>query len=360
MDLGLLRLDELEDAARRLLPADVWDYLYGGSGAEWTLAANRAAFDRVVLRPRVLVDVSSCDLSTSVLGERWAAPIAVAPMAYHRLAHPDGEVATASAAGAVGLPMVVSMFASRTVEDVAAAATAPLWLQMYWLRRRDALAALVARAEEAGYRALVLTVDTPRVGRRLRDLRNGFALPAGVEAANLDASVMATAHRHRPGSSALERHSRDQFDAGITWRDLAWLRERSALPLLLKGVLTGDDARLAADEGVDGVVVSNHGGRQLDGAVASLDALPEVVAAVPDGYPVLVDGGVRRGTDVLKALALGARAVLVGRPVLWGLACSGRHGVAAVLRLLCAELDDAMALAGRPTVAQIDRSAVRT
>ncbi|MFL6136990.1 MAG: alpha-hydroxy acid oxidase [Frankiaceae bacterium] len=336
----------------------MWDYLHGGSGAELTLAANRAAFDRVALRPRVLVDVSSCDLTASLFGASSAAPLVVAPMAFHRLAHPDGEVATAAGAGAAGVPMVVAMLASRALEDVAAAATSPLWLQLYWLRRRDAVAQVIRRAEDAGYRALVLTVDTPRVARRLRDLRNGFTLPDGVDAVNLDASVMATAHRRRPGSSALQQHSRDQFDASITWRDLSWLRERSGLPLLLKGVLTAEDASLAVEAGVDGIVVSNHGGRQLDGAVASLDALPEVVAAAPD-LPVLVDGGVRRGTDVLKALALGARAVLVGRPVLWGLACAGAEGVTAVLRLLCTELEEAMALAGRPRIADIDRSAVR-
>jgi 4-hydroxymandelate oxidase len=354
----LLTTADYERAARSRLPADVWDYLAGGSGAEVTLAGNRAAFDRLALRPRVLVDVSRCELAVELLGSRLAAPIGVAPMAYHRLAHPDGEVATARAAGAAGLLLVVSPFASRTVAEIAAAARGPLWIQLYWLRQREALVDLLARAEAAGFRAVVLTVDTPRVGRRLRDLRNGFGLPDGVVAANIDPAVMAGTDRGRPGESAIERHSREQFDPSLSWRDLAWLRERTRLPVVLKGVVTAEDARLAAQHGVAGVIVSNHGGRQLDGAVASLDALPEVVEAVAGQCPVLLDGGVRTGADVVKALALGARAVLVGRPVLWGLAHAGADGARAVLELLVTELEQVLALAGRPRAADVDRSLV--
>jgi 4-hydroxymandelate oxidase len=354
-----LTAGEYESAARERLPADVWDFLAGGSGAEATLAANRAAFQRLALRPRVLVDVSRTDLAVDLLGTRLAVPIGVAPMAYHRLVHPEGEVATARATGGAGALFVVSIFASRSLEDIAAAATGPLWLQLYWLRRRDVLVDLLRRAEAAGYRAVVLTVDAPRVGRRLRDLRHGFAVPPDVTAVNIDAPVMAGTAVSRTGESAIARHSREQFDTSVTWRDLAWLRGQTSLPLVLKGLLTAEDARLAVEHGIDGVVVSNHGGRQLDGAVPSLVALPEVVEAVAGRCPVLLDGGVRAGTDVVKALALGARAVLVGRPVLWGLAAAGADGARALLDLLVTELDDAMALCGRPRVADLDPSAVR-
>jgi 4-hydroxymandelate oxidase len=345
-------------AARALLPPDVWGYLQGGSGAERTLRANRAAFDRVALRPRVLVDVGTISLHTSLFGVEWQVPFGVAPMAYHRLAHPDGEVGSAAAAGAVGGLFVSSIFASRTFADIAAATAGPRWHQLYWLRDRDALADVVARAEEAGCGALVLTVDAPRVASRPRDLGSSFVLPEDVQAVNVDPAVMGSTHAAAAGTSALQRHSQERFDPSVTWTDLPWLRARTSLPLLLKGVLTGPDARLAVEHGIDGLIVSNHGGRQLDAAVPSLYALPEVVDAVPPEVPVLLDGGIRRGSDVFAALALGARAVLVGRPVLWGLAASGQAGATAVLELLRDQLEECMMLAGRPAVGSLDRSAV--
>jgi 4-hydroxymandelate oxidase len=358
-----LRLSDYRALARARLPKDVWDFLEGGSGTESVLRGNRAAWNAIRLRPRVLVDVAKPDTAGVLLGDAVSAPVGIAPMAYHRLVDPEGEVATARAAGEVGVPFVVSMFASRTLEDIAAVTTAPLWLQVYWLRRREPLVDLVGRAESAGYRALVLTVDAPTVGRRLRDLRNGFAVPPEVRAVNVASAAMATSHRAVPGSSALERHAREQFDPSITWRDLDWLRERTSLPLVLKGILTAEDAHLAVRHGADGVIVSNHGGRQLDHAVASVDALPDVVEAVAEAgqgrVPVIVDGGIRHGTDVLKALALGADAAFVGRPVLWGLAHAGAEGVAALLRLLRTELLDAMVLSGRPRLADLNRSLVR-
>jgi 4-hydroxymandelate oxidase len=350
--------EDFRELARSRMPADVWDYIEGGSGAERTLEANRAAFDRFGLRPRVLVDVSTVDTGTAVLGAPLAFPVGVAPTAYHRLLHPDGELATARGAGEAGALYIVSMFATQSVEDIAKVATGPLWLQLYWLRHRDAVADLAGRAAAAGYRAIVLTVDTPRVGRRLRDVRNAFALDDSVQAVNLAPEAMATAHRRREGASALAVHAVEAFDPSISWADLAWLRQRSELPLLLKGILTAEDAARAVEHGVDGIVVSNHGGRQLDGAVPSLLALPEVVDAVAGACPVILDGGVRTGAEVFTALALGAEVVLVGRPVLWALAVDGGAGVAEVLRLLHDELLLAMALAGRPTLAEIDRSAV--
>ena len=346
------------DAARTVLAADVWGYLQGGAGAERTLRANRAAYDRVALRPRVLVDVSAVSLATTVLGQDWAVPIGVAPMAYHRLAHADGEVASAAAVGTLGGLFVSSMFASRSFAEIAAATTGPRWLQLYWLRNRDAFADVLARAEDAGFGALVLTVDAPRVASRPRDIRSAFALPDDVRAVNVDPAVMESTHAVAAGTSAIARHSAEHFDRAITWADLPWLRARTSLPVVLKGLLTAEDARLAVEHGVDALVVSNHGGRQLDAAMPSLDALPEIVDAVPDSVPVLLDSGVRRGSDVFAALALGARAVLVGRPVLWGLAASGQSGVAAVLQLLRDQLEECLVLAGRRSVTELDRSAV--
>ncbi|HEY3868304.1 MAG TPA: alpha-hydroxy acid oxidase [Actinocrinis sp.] len=366
-----LSVDDFEQPARAALRADVWDYIQGGSGAEQTMRANGAQFERYALRPRVLVDVSRCDTSTSLLGAALAAPIGIAPMAYHTLAHPDGEVATAHAAREAGALFVASFFAGRLLEDIAAAAAgSPLWLQLYWLRDRQVVADLADRAAALGFSALALTVDAPKVAQRLRDRRNSFDLPEGVRAVNLDPSVPAPGTFRRSHASALERHSTAVFDPSITWSDLAWLRGRCPLPLVLKGILTAEDARLAVEHGADAVVVSNHGGRQLDGAMPSLAALPEVVEAVNGAIPVLVDGGFRRGTDILKALALGAAAVLVGRPILWGLACTARedsgkdaatvgpNGAYRVLQLLRQELEDAMALAGRPELKAIGPDAV--
>jgi 4-hydroxymandelate oxidase len=356
--LSLICVEDYEVRARPRLGAEIWDFVAGGSGAERTLAANREAFDRVRVRPRVLVDVSTCVSATTLLGSTLAAPLGVAPTAYHRMFHPDGEIGTARGAGAAGALYVVSMFASRTLEEIAGAATGPLWLQLYWLRRREVLAGLVARAAAAGYRAIVLTVDAPRIGRRLRDLRNGFALDAGVRAVNLDAELVAATHQRRAGESAIAVQAEQTFDQTVTWADLGWLRRQSELPLVLKGILTAEDAVRAVECGVDGVIVSNHGGRQLDGVEAGLDALPEVVRAVAGACPVLLDGGVRCGTDVFAALALGAAAVLVGRPVLWALAVDGGTAVTHLLSLLREDLVHTMALAGRPTLADIDGSAV--
>lgn len=350
-----LRVDDYAELAQTALSDDIWGYIRGGGGVEWTIAENRAAFERVTLRPRVLVDVSRCDTSTTLLGRNLPTPIGVAPMAYQRLAHPDGELATASAAA--GALFVVSIFATTPLADIAARASGPLWLQLYWLRRRDAVVSMIRKAEDAGFEAFVLTVDTPKVARRLRDIGNSFTLPTDVRAVNLDAEDISEAHAGDGAGSALERHSVQRFDQTITWRDLAWLREQTTLPLLIKGILTEEDTKLSVEHGLDGIIVSNHGGRQLDGVPAAVTALPEVVSAAGN-LPVLLDGGVRSGTDVFRALALGARAVLVGRPVLWGLASGGADGATNVLRLLNDELVDCMTLSGRPVIADIDASSV--
>jgi 4-hydroxymandelate oxidase len=350
--------EEYRQRARHRLPTDVWDYIEGGAGSERTVAANRRAFDRYQVRPRVMVDVSRVSTARTLLGARLSTPLGIAPTAYHRLVHPDGELATARGAGAAGALFVVSMFASQPLEDIARAATGPLWLQLYWLHRRDVVADLVKRAAAAGYGALVLTVDTPQVGRRHRDERNGFTVGGDVRAVNIDAEVMAPSHQQVAGASAIATHSALTFDPSLHWADLDWLRGLTDLPIVLKGVLTAEDATLAVEAAVDALIVSNHGGRQLDGALPSLDALAEVAAAVDGACPVLFDGGVRTGADAFTALALGADAVLVGRPALWALATDGDTGVARLLDLLHDELTHTMMLAGRPELAGIDRGAL--
>jgi 4-hydroxymandelate oxidase len=353
-----LNVSEYESLAEGRLDHKAWDYFRGGSDDEVTLRANREAFARIQLRPRVLVDVSHCDLSTTVLGAPVSMPVLIAPMGYQCLATPEGECATARAAGAAETLMVVSTMATRTLEETAAVATGPLWFQLYVYKDRSISEQLVRRAEEAGYRALVLTVDLPRIGRRERDIRNGFGLPPHLRNANFVTHASHEMPETDPGTSGLATHTAAHFDESLTWEAVAWLKSITRLPVLLKGILTAEDAALAVEYGADGLIVSNHGGRQLDAVPASITALPAIADAVAGRLEVYLDGGIRRGTDVLKALALGARAVLVGRPVLWGLAVAGENGVRDVLELLRAELALALALAGRPTLASIDRSVV--
>jgi 4-hydroxymandelate oxidase len=329
-------VDDYEPVARERLPPEVYDFYAGGAGDEWTLAENRRAFDRWSLRPRVLRGAASPDTSTSILGTSVSMPILVAPWAYQEMAHPDGERATARAAAAAGTIMVVSSTATDALEEIAASTDAPKWWQLYIFEDRAVTTDMLARVVEARYGAICLTVDLPVFGLRHRDTRHGFEPPIG-------------------GPS-----SRLPYDATISWDDIAWVRERApGIPLLLKGILTAEDAELAVAAGVDGIVVSNHGGRQLDWSPAGLSALPEVAGAVAGRVPVLVDGGIRRGTDVVKALALGADAVLAARPFIWGLAVDGEAGVAAVLEILRCELENTMALCGCRTVGEMTPALVR-
>ena len=352
-----LTIDEYEALARERLERSAYDYYAGGAGEERTLGANRDAFNAITLRPRVLVDVSAIDTRTTILGEGIDLPVMLAPTAFNRLAHPDGEMAAARAARAAGTIMIGSTLSTCSLEEVSTACDGPMWFQLYVYKDRAFTQELVARAERCGYRALVLTVDTPLLGRRYRDVRNNFVLPEGITMKNFEAAMTNAA---RWGAhSSFSSYVHDLFDATLSWSAVEWLRGQTNLPILVKGILTAEDARLAVDAGVSGVIVSNHGGRQLDGAVASIEALPEVVDGVAGRVEVLMDGGVRRGTDVLKALALGARAVCIGRPYLWALAAAGEEGVRDVLRILREELALAMALSGRPAVAAIDRSLVR-
>jgi 4-hydroxymandelate oxidase len=353
-----LTVDEYEAVARERMERSAYDYYAGGSGEEQTLAANRAAFGAIMLRPRVLVNVSAIDLRTTVLGQPIDVPVLLAPTAFNRLAHPDGEMAAARAARASGTIMIGSTLSTCALEEVSGACGGGLWFQLYVYKDRAMTQELVARAEGCGYRALVLTVDTPLLGRRYRDVRNNFVLPPGIAMRNFE---MAMSNAARWGAhSSFSAYVHDLFDATLTWDAVDWLRKQTTLPVVVKGILTADDARLAIERGVAGIVVSNHGGRQLDGAVPSIQALAEVADAVAGRAEVLMDGGVRRGTDILKALALGARAVCIGRPYLWALAAAGEEGVRDVLGILRDELALAMALSGRPNVEAVDRSLVLT
>lgn len=337
-------LPDLGRLAAERLPAEYWDFLAGGSGEELTLAANRAALDAVALVPRVPAG-GEARTATRLLGGPAAMPVAVAPMAYQRLAHPDGEIAAAAAARDCGIPYVAGVLGSCPIEEVAAVG-ATTWFQLYWLRDRAQTLELLGRAEQSGCRALMVTVDVPVMGRRLRDLRNGFTLPPGITAANLAPEQAVAGLTRAAGRSAVAAHTTQVFDPALSWRDLEWLREHTELPLVVKGVLDRRDAGRAAEIGASAVVVSNHGGRQLDGALPSIAALAPAVEAVAGRAEVFLDSGVRSGTDVLRALALGATGVLIGRPVLWGLAVDGADGVRRVLDLLATELRDALTLAG--------------
>ncbi|AFZ20553.1 alpha-hydroxy acid oxidase [Allocoleopsis franciscana] len=353
-----INLFEYQTLASQQLSPMARDYYASGSWDEITLRDNRAAFERYKLRPRMLVDVSQRDLSTTILGQSLSLPILIAPMAFQCLAHPEGEIATAKAARQLGSVMVLSTLATTSMEDVASVSSqTPQWFQLYVHRDRSLTRALVERAHAAGFQALCLTVDAPVLGKREKDIHNQFVLPSDMELANFSR----LAHLeipYQPGESGLFAYFLEQLNPALTWSDLEWLQSLSPLPLVVKGILRGDDALRAVEHGAKAVIVSNHGGRQLDGAIASIDALSEVVAAVGDQVDVLVDGGIRRGTDVLKALALGAKAVLLGRPILWGLTLAGEAGVKHVLELLRDELDLAMALSGCAKLQDIDSSLV--
>jgi 4-hydroxymandelate oxidase len=333
-----INLFDYEVLAQQHLEPAVWDHYQGGSNDEVTLRACRTAFGQVWLRPRALIDVSACDLRTTVLKTPVSMPILVAPTGGQGLAHPEGELATVRGAGVAGALMVVATFSSRNLEEVAEHASGPCWFQLY-IRSRPQTQHLIRRAEAAGYQAIVLTVDSPRPARCERDLRNGFnGFPIGNyidEAAFFDQEANGTEKVLRQDT--------------LSWEVLDWLHSITSLPIILKGILTAEDAQLAVERGVAGIIVSNHGGRRLDSAIPSLEALPEVVEAVAGRCEVYMDGGIRRGTDVLKALALGAHAVLIGRPILWGLAVRGQEGVTHVLSILRQELECAMALAGCPS-----------
>jgi 4-hydroxymandelate oxidase len=346
----VVSLDDYEALARERVEESAWAYLSGGAADESTLRENRAAFERLKLSPRILRDLSGANTRLELFGRGYAHPIFVAPTAFHRLFHPEGERATVLGASAMEACLTVSTSAGIPLEDIAREAAVPPWFQLYVQPDRGFTAELVKRVEAAGYAALVVTVDAPLHGLRNREQRASFRLPPGIEAVNLRGMKPLPPEEGVFGTALLE--------TAPTWKDLAWLRSLTSLPVILKGVLDPEDARNAASEGFSGIVVSNHGGRTLDTVPAAIEVLQRIVEAAAWQMPVLLDGGIRRGTDVLKALALGATAVMVGRPVLHGLAAAGATGVAHVLKILRSELEIAMALMGRPTLSSVDRDVI--
>jgi L-lactate dehydrogenase (cytochrome) len=370
---------DLREIARRRLPRGVFDYIDGGAEDERTMAANEAAFAAAKFRPRVLRDVGEVDPSTTLLGRPLPLPLVLAPTGFSRIADPDGELAVARAAARVGLPYTLSTLSTRSIEEVAAASAGPKWFQVYVWRDRGLVKEMIGRAATAGYEALVLTVDTAVLGRRERDVRRGFSLPPTIGLGTLLDGAMHPGWTWRflrsdpirfanvresasvgDGSTAvtLSEYVNTQFDPGLSWRDVEWMRSVWAGPLIIKGIQTVDDARLAADAGVEAIALSNHGGRQLDSAPATLDLVAPVVDAVGDLIEVICDGGVRRGSDIVKAVALGARACMAGRAYLYGLGAAGERGVDHVLGLLDADVRRTMALLGASSVAELGRELV--
>ena len=349
-DIQPINLLDYEQLARDKLSKSVYDYYAGGADDGITLRENRVAFERLQLLPRVLVDVSQRDISTTLLGKQIPAPIVIAPMALAGMAHPLAEMAIALGAG--GIPMTLSTLSSTRLEDLAATEATPLWFQLYVYRDRDITRKLVERAEAAGYQALVVTVDVAAVGNRERDRRNRFRIPEGVTLKNLE-DVSRDKVVDAADNSAIAAYISAQIDPALTWQDIAWLRSITNLPIIIKGILSPADARLAVEHEVAGIIVSNHGGRQLDTVPAAIELLPAIVAQVGDHLEIMLDSGIRRGTDILKALALGAKAVMVGRPIMWGVAVSGEAGVRQILEILRTEFDTALALSGCTRVSDI-------
>jgi 4-hydroxymandelate oxidase len=346
---------DFEALAKAKMPATGWEYVTAGAGDELTVRWNAEAYQRIRLKPQVLVDVSNVDTRVNLLGQEHAFPILLAPASSQKLMHAEGELATARAAGASGIAMVLSSFSSTSLEDVAAVAKSPLWFQLYVQTDRGFTRELVQRAEAGGYRALCLTVDTPIAGARNRESRADVKLSPMPNLKGI--AGVGSVSGIPTGSPDIFKNV---FDAAVSWKDVEWLRSFVKIPLILKGVLNPDDADHAAKSGVDGIIVSNHGGRNLDTLPATIDALPQVADKVAGRLLVFVDGGIRRGTDVLKALALGAHAVFIGRPYLYGLGAAGELGVSKVISILQREFQMAMMLTGRTNVGSIDRSVIWT
>ena len=356
--MEIINLIELEGLAEKKLPKSAFDYYVSGSDDEITLRKNRASFERISLYYHVLAGVTQPKTETRVLGHPIAFPVIIAPTAFHKMACNEGELATVRAASKAGTIMTLSTLSNTDIEEVAQASRHPLFFQLYVYKDRGATEALVQRAEVAGCKALVLTVDAPLFGRRERDIRNRFALPKGLYVKNLLAAGYGELHK-QTAESGLAAYFATLSDISISWKDIAWLRSITKLPIVIKGIVRPDDALRARDSGVSAIVVSNHGGRQLDTSPATIDALPLIADALKGSLEIWMDGGVRRGTDIIKALAFGATAVLIGRPIIWGLALEGEDGVFSVLDALKREFELAMILAGCPDIASINRDLVR-
>ena len=351
-----INIYEFEALSNERLPKTESDFIAGGATDEITLRRTREVFDSIMLRPRMLVDISEMDLSTTVLGQRIEFPVMADPSGGHARAHPEGELATARVTGAMGTVMVLSSGSSYTLEDVAKAATGPIWWQQYLYGDRGLTMELADRAKDAGYSALCITLDSTVQAKRERNIRNNYSSPPSPNYAHLELNEW----QLWDVSSDAPRGVNALVDRKATWSDIEWLVERTSMPVVVKGVMTGEDGRRAAESGSRGIIVSNHGARQLDTTFASVEVVPEVVEAVEGRAEVYLDGGIRRGTDVLKALALGARAVLIGRPLFWGLAVDGEAGLQTVMGFLKDELAQSMGMCGRPTIDSIDTSLIGT
>jgi 4-hydroxymandelate oxidase len=360
----LLNISDYARSARATLPKRVLDYYEGGALDEITLRENVAGWEQLKLYYRVLAGVGSREMRTTLLGQSISMPIAIAPTAFHKLACAEGEIAAAKAAKTAGTLFILSSLSNTAMESVFAEAGSPCWFQLYIYKDREITRALVQRAEAAGAEAIVLTVDAPGLGTRERDMRNRFTLPEGLAVENLaplgkGKMPEANVTLDPVCGSGLAAYVRDNFKSDLSFADLDWLCGCTRLPVVVKGVCRGDDAKKCVEHGAKAIVVSNHGGRQLDTAPATCDVLPQIAETVGDGCEIYVDGGIRRGSDVLKAIALGARAVLVGRPILWGLCVGGQQGAAHVLEIFRRELDEAMLLCGCTTLKEIDAALLR-
>jgi 4-hydroxymandelate oxidase len=346
-------LADFEALARERISQMAYEYISGGAGDEITLKWNEQAFQKIRLRQKILVDVSDIDTRSNLFGEAFPFPILLAPAAYHCLLHAEGELATARGASAANATFIVSTMATICIEEIAAVSTTPLWFQLYVQPDRGFTKSLVQRAEAAGCGALCVTVDTPVIGTRNREMRLKFALPEGMDRPHLRGLAMNPELAHRPREGEIYSST---LDPKLSWKDIEWMLSFARVPVILKGVTNPDDAETAIKAGVSGLIVSNHGARNLDTTPATIEVLPQIAARVGGRIPVLMDGGIRRGTDVLKAMALGANAVLIGRPYLYGLGAAGAEGVTRVINILRAEFEMAMALTGKTSIADINSS----
>ncbi len=343
--MEVIKVSDYRDLAKNILPAALFDFIDGGAGDEITKYGNRIAFDSIRLRPFCLKDVSQINTSNKLPWTELTTPILIAPMAFHQLVHPAGEVGTATAAKKCDIPLIVSSMSNQSLEEIAEQSKNPqLWMQIYIFKNRARTISLLQRAEQAGYQAIVLTVGVPISGKRDRDLRNQFSLPAELTTGNFPSTV---------NQQEIYRFTAEELDPSLTWKDIEWIQSVTTLPLLLKGIMNPHDAAMACKLNVSGIIVSNHGGRQLDTTTATINALPDIAKTVAGRTRILLDGAIERGTDVLKAIALGADAVLIGRPVLWSLAVQGEQGVEAMLNLLRTEFEMAMKLSGTASIQAI-------
>ncbi|MED6192620.1 Lactoylglutathione lyase [Stylosanthes scabra] len=356
--MEITNVTEFEEIAKEKLPKMIYDYYASGAEDQWSLKENRNAFSRILFRPRILVDVSEIDLTTTVLGFKISMPIMVAPTAMQKMAHPEGEYATARASAAAGTIMTLSSWATSSVEEVASTGPGIRFFQLYVYKDRNIVIQLVRRAERAGFKAIALTVDTPLLGRREADIKNRFTLPSHLTLKNFESLNLG--NLDKTNDSGLAAYVAGQVDRSLNWKDVKWLQTITSLPILVKGVLTAEDTRIAIQSGAAGIIVSNHGARQLDYVPATIMALEEVVKAAQGRLPVFLDGGVRRGTDVFKALALGASGVFIGRPVVFSLAADGEAGVRKALEILRDEFELTMALSGCRSLKEITRDHVMT